>query len=214
MSSLLTSLQSAGDALGVFESAIGVIQSNTTNASTPGYVDQQPNMTTDSLGNVATAATTNSRNQFAEQAVWRQNQLLGSATQQVTNLSYLQAQFDVTGKSGLPKALTDLYAAFSSWSTNAGESTARSQVLVAAGQVAQAFNEAAQNVQTNVTYVNQQLSSAVSQINQLSSKVAAINAQIRNGDRDNPGLQTQLYNSPVSPRSACIRSWMVLPRCS
>ena len=194
LSSLLTSLHSAGDALSVFENAIGVIQGNTTNASTPGYVDQQPNLTTDSLGNVATAATTNSRNQFAEQAVWQQNQLLGSATQQAANLSNLQSQFDVTGKSGIPKALTGLYAAFSSWSTNADDATARSQVLVAAGQVAQAFNEAAQNVQTNVTYVNQQLSSTVSQINGISSNIASINAQIRNGDRDNPGLQTQLYN--------------------
>jgi flagellar hook-associated protein 1 FlgK len=194
MSSLLATLQSAGDALGVFENAIGVIQSNTTNASTLGYVARQPNLTTDSLGNVATAATTNARNQFAEQAVWQQNQLLGAATQQATNLSYLQSQFNVTGKSGIPKALTGLYAAFSSWSTNADDPTSRSQVLVAAGQVAQAFNEAAGNVQANVAQVNQQLSSVVSQINGLSSKIAAINQQIRSGDRDNPGLQTQLYN--------------------
>ena len=194
MSSLLTSLQSAGDALSVFENAISVIQSNTTNASTPGYVDQQPNLTTDSLGNVATAATTNSRNQFAEQAVWQQNQLLGAATQKATNLSSLQSQFDVTGKTGIPQALTSLYAAFSSWSTNAGDATTRSQVLTAASQVAQQFNETAQNVQANVAQVNQQLSSAVSQINGISSDIASINAQIRNGDRDNPGLQTQLYN--------------------
>ena len=67
-------------------------------------------------------------------------------------------------------------------------------MLTAASQVAQQFNETAQNVQTNVTQVNQQLSSTVSQINQLSSKIATINTQIRNGDKDNPGLQTQLYN--------------------
>ncbi len=195
MSSLLTSLQSAGDSLSVFEQAIGVVQSNVTNASTPGYVDQQPNLTTDSLGNVATDATTNSRNQFAEQAVWQQNQLLGFASQQATNLSFLQSQFDVTGKSGIPKALTDLYAAFSSWSTNAGDTTARSQVLNAAGEVAQAFNQTAANVQADVTQVNQQLTSTVSQINQITTKIAAINAQIRNGDGNNPGLQAQLYNN-------------------
>ncbi len=194
MSSLLASLQSAGDALSVFEKAMGIVQSNTTNASTPGYVDQQANLTTDSLGNVATAATTNARNQFAEQAIWQQSQLLGAATQQATNLSYLQAQFDVTGKSGIPSALSGLYAAFSSWSTNPDDPTARSQVLTAAKQVAQQFNETAQNVQTNVANVNQQLSSTVSQINGLSAKIAAVNQQIRSGDRDNPGLQTQLYN--------------------
>ena len=195
MSSLLTSLQSAGNSLRVFEEALGVVQSNVTNASTPGYVDRQPNLTTDTLGNVAMGVTTNTRNRFAEQAVWQQNQLLGSAAQQAANLSSLQSQFDVTGKSGIPKALTDLYSAFSSWSTNSGDSTARSQVLVAAGQVAQAFKAAASNVQSNVTYVNQQLASTVSQMNQLTAKIAAINAQIRNGDKDNAGLQTQLYNN-------------------
>jgi flagellar hook-associated protein 1 len=194
LSSLLTSLQAAGDSLKVFEQALGVLQSNVTNASTPGYVDRQPNLTTDSLGNVATGVTTNSRNQFAEQAVWQQSQLLGFASQQATNLSYLQSQFDVTGKSGIPKAMTTLYAAFSSWSNNADDATARTQVLNAAGQVAQAFNQAAANVQADVTQVNQQLSSTVSQINQITAKIVAINAQIRNGDKGNPGLQSQLYN--------------------
>ncbi|MFL6464858.1 MAG: flagellar hook-associated protein FlgK [Bryobacteraceae bacterium] len=195
MSSLFTSLQSAGNSLTVFEQALGVLQSNVTNASTPGYVDRQPNLTTDSLGNVATGVTTNSRNQFAEQAVWQQSQLLGFASQQATNLSFLQSQFDITGKSGIPKALTGLYAAFSSWSTNSGDTTARTQVLSAAGQVAQAFNQAAANVQADVTQVNQQLSSTVSQINQITAKIVTINTQIRNGDKDNPGLQTQLYNN-------------------
>jgi flagellar hook-associated protein 1 len=195
LSSLLSSLHAAGSSLNVFEQAIGIVQSNVTNASTPGYVDQQANLITDSLGNVALGTNTNSRNQFAEQAVWQQNQLLGFASQQATNLSYLQSQFDVTGKSGIPNALTDLYSAFSSWSTNAGDATARNQVLNAAGEVAQAFNQAAANVQSDVVQVNQQLSSTVSQINQITTKIASINAQIRNGDKDNPGLQAQLYNN-------------------
>ncbi|MBV9305323.1 MAG: flagellar hook-associated protein FlgK [Acidobacteriaceae bacterium] len=195
MSSLFASLQNAAGALNVFENAIGVVQGNVTNASTPGYVNRTPALATDILGNVATAATENSRNQFAEQAVWQQNGLLGFASAQADNLSGLQSQFDVSGKSGIPGALSNLYTAFSSWSTTPDDATARNQVLTAAGQVVQAFNQAAANVQSSVTQANQQISSSVDQINQLASKIVVINTQIRNGGKDNPGLQTQLYNA-------------------
>ncbi len=195
MSSLLASLQNAGDSLSVFENAIGVIQGNVTNASTPGYVNRTPTLTTDPLGNVAAGVTQSSRNQFAEQAVWQQNDLLGFSSQQATNLSSLQSQFDVTGKSGIPNALSSLYSAFSSWSANTSDPGTRNQVLTAAGQVVQAFNQVSTSVQASVTQANQQISSSVAQINQLTSRIVAINTQIRSGDQENPGLQTQLYNA-------------------
>ncbi len=195
MSSLFATLQNSADALNVFDKAIGVVQSNVSNSSTPGYAAQQVNLVDTVLGGVAAGPIGDSRSYAAEQSVWSQNAPLGAATAEASNLASIQSQFDVTGQSGIPAALSKLYSAFSSFSTSPSDATARSSVISAAQQVVQTFNQLSSNLQTSVQQVNQQVGSSVSQINQLTSKIVAINVQIRNGGGDTSGLQTQLYNT-------------------
>ena len=202
MSSLSAALHSASGSLDVLEQTMAVLQNNVTNASTPGYVTQTPTFIADSFdpsaglsGGVQAGAVESSRNQYAEESVWNQNQLAGSATQQSTSLSSLDSVFDVSGQSGVPAALSNLYSAFSAWSTTPTDITAQQQVISETESVAQAFNQAATNVQQIGTQTDQQLSSTVSQINSLSSQIAAMNGQIRNGDQNDAGLQANLYNS-------------------
>ncbi len=199
--SLFNSLGTAAHALDVFQQAMGVVQNNVMNASTPGYVTQTLNLTANAYqlnsgldGGVSASNTEDSRNQFAEQSVWSQNQGLGAAQAQSSSLSALQSFFDVSGKSGIPAGLSSLYSAFSAWSSNPTDSTAQTQVISAAQQVIQQFNQTANNISQLETQTNQQLGSTVDQINQLTSKIVAINVQIRSGGRSDPGLQAQLYN--------------------
>ena len=202
MGGLLSALQSAGGSLHVFEQAMGVIQNNVANASTAGYVTQSLDLSAKAFqpgqnlyGGVEAGGVQSSRNQFAEQAVWSQNDQLGTATQQSAGLKALEANFDISGNSGIPAALSHLYSAFSAWSTTPGSATAQQQVLSAAGQVTQAFNATASNVAKLESQTNSQLQSTVSQINQLSSQIAQINVQKRNGGATDGGLDASLYNN-------------------
>lgn len=202
MSSLFASLTTASNALDVLEQAMGVVQNNVTNASTPGYVNQTLrlgaaafNPSENLWGGVQADGVQSSRNQYAEESVWNQNNLLGQASQQASSLGSLQSVFDVSGQSGIPAALSGLYSAFSAWSTTPGDATAQTQVMNAAQTFVQAVNQTAASVQQIGSQTETQLSSTVSQINQLASQIAGMNGQIRSGDQNDAGLQANLYNT-------------------
>lgn len=202
MSTLFAAIGTAGNALDVMEKAIGVIQNNVANASTPGYVTQTLTLNASAFdpsgnlwGGVQAGNTQSARNMFAEQSVWSANQQVGSATQQAASLQALQSNLDVSGTSGIPLALSNLYSAFSAWSTTPSSASAQQQVITAAQALAQQFNNAASNVATVRAQAGRQTQSVVTQINQLSSQIASINGQIRQGGQDDAGLQAQLYNN-------------------
>src|SRR2546423_3302607 len=155
MSSLFAALGTATNALDVLENAIGVVQNNVSNANTPGYVTQTPTFLArpfDPAGNVwggvESGAVLSARNTYAEQAVWSANQHAGSAAQQTASLGALDSLFDVSGTSGIPGALSQLSAAFSSWSSNPTDLTARQQVLTAAQNLSQSFNQTPASIST------------------------------------------------------------------
>jgi flagellar hook-associated protein 1 len=186
----------------VLEKAIGVVQNNVANANTPGYVTQTPTFLArpfDPAGNVwggvESGAVESARNGYAEQAVWSASQQAGLTTQQATSLTALENVFDVSGTSGIPAALSQLSAAFSSWSANPTDPPTRQQVLVAAQNFSQSFNQTAAGIDTIRSQTDQQLSSTVGQINQYAAQIADINAQIRRGAGSDAGLQSQLYNT-------------------
>lgn len=202
MSSLFAALGTAASSLDVMERAMGVVQNNVTNASTPGYVTQSLILnaspfdpTKNTWGGVMAGGVESSRDVFAEQAVWQANQQVGAASQQATSLSLLEQQFDVSGKSGIPAALSTLYSAFSAWSTSPTDGTSRQQVINAAQGVAQAFNQASSAVAQLQSQTIQQISTTAAQVNNLTSQIASMNADIRSGSKNDAGLDAQLYNS-------------------
>src|ERR1035441_1834050 len=84
MSNLLASLRTSGNALAVFQDALGTIQNPIDNSSTPGYAKQQVNLEAQPFdmarglaGGVAARGLDDSRNQFAEEEVRRQVNTLG-----------------------------------------------------------------------------------------------------------------------------------------
>jgi flagellar hook-associated protein 1 FlgK len=203
VSSLFASLSTASNALDVLQQAIGVVQNNVSNSSTPGYVTQTQNMTArafDAAGNlwggVQASGVESARNVFAEQSVWSANEQTGQSTQQASSLSSLQNYFDVSGTTGVPAALSSLYSAFSAWSSNPTDTSSRQQVLTAASNFSQSVQQTATNVAQLRTQTDTQLSSTVSGINALTSQIASINGEIQN-DAGTPdaGVQSQLYNS-------------------
>ncbi len=202
MGSLFAALGTAGNSMDVLEQAIGVVQSNVANASTPDYVTQtltlsaSPFDTVNNVwGGVQAGVVQSARDVSAEQAVWSANESVGYSTQQSSSLNALQANFNVSGTTGVPGALSTLYSSFSAWSANPTDPTSQQQVITAAQGFAQAFNAASSSIEQIRTQTDQQASSTISEINRYSSQIAAINTQIRQSGGSNAGLQTQLYST-------------------
>ena len=201
MGNLISSLVLAANAMDVEQKAVGVVQNNVTNASTPGYVNQTPTFIagafdpqTGTTGGVLFGPVESSRSQFAESEVRSQNSLLGTATQAAASLNALQQEFSVSGTTGIPAALSNLYSAFSAWSTTPTDESNQQQVIVAAQQVAEAFNDTASSITQIASNTQGQLQDTVNQINALTGQIQQINVQIRNsggGDND-AGLDAQL----------------------
>jgi flagellar hook-associated protein 1 len=202
MSSLFAAMGTASNALMALEQAMGVVQNNVANASTPGYVTQTLSLNSSAFnpsqglaGGVRAGSMQNARNTFAEQNVWSANQQLGASTQEAANLQAIQSTFDVSGTSGIPKALSTLYSAFSAWSATPSSGSAQQQVLSAAQGISQAFQSAASNIQGVRAQAVQQTQSTVDQINQLTTQIADINSQIRRGNHGDAGLDANMYNN-------------------
>jgi len=202
MSSLFATLGTAGNALDVLQQAIGVVQNNVTNATTPGYVTQTLQLAARPFdvegnlsGGVESTGVQSSRDQYAEQSVWTANQQSGYASQQSASLNQLQQIFDVTGQSGIPGALSTLYSAFSAWSSSPSNATAQQSVLTAAQGVSVAFSQTFSQAQQINSDNNQELTSSVSQLNQYTSQIATLNGEIRTSPGNDAGLQAQLYNT-------------------
>jgi flagellar hook-associated protein 1 FlgK len=202
MASLFTALGTAGSSLDVIEQAIGVIQNNVTNASTPGYVTQtlqlasRPfDLSEGSLGGVEATGVQSARDVYAEQSVWSANEQAGLSSQESASLNQLQQIFDVSGQSGIPGALSTLYSAFSAWSTSPSDATAQQSVITAAQGLSSAFSQTFSQAQQISSDTDQQLSSSVSQLNQYTAQIATLNGEIRTTPGNDAGLQAQLYNT-------------------
>ncbi len=202
MGSLFTALGTAGNSLDVLEQAIGVVQNNVTNATTPGYVTQtlqlsaRPFDAANNLwGGVDAAGVQSSRDAYAEQSVWSATQQSGFSSQQSASLNQLQQLFDVSGTSGISGSLSTLYSAFSAWSANPSDATTQQSVLTAAQGLSSAFSATFSQAQQVSADTDQQLSASVSQLNQYTAQIASLNGEIRTSSGDDAGLQAQLYNT-------------------
>lgn len=200
MSNLFSALNSAASAVSVFEQALTVSQNNIANNATPGYVEQTatfealPFDATGGLsGGVASGPVENARNTFAENSVQQASTSLGTWQEQVNTLQGLQSSFDTTGSAGIPGALNQLFSAFTAWGASPTDPTARQGVLNAAQGLAQAFQQQSGEISSAASTADTQLTNLVSQVNQLTTKIANDNANASRGQ--DPSVQADLYNN-------------------
>ncbi|MGO9894002.1 MAG: FlgK family flagellar hook-associated protein, partial [Bryobacteraceae bacterium] len=184
MSTLLALLQTSGNALGVFEQALNVVENNVNNSSTPGYATQSLNLEAQPLnvedgltGGVASGGLSDSRDPYAEEQVQQQTQALGFYTAQAQTTSSIQSLFNVSGSNGISSALSSLFQAFSAWSTTPGDATAGQTVIDDAGDVATAVQDLSSSLSQEAQQVHSSISSTVSQINTIASQIQAYNTE-------------------------------------
>lgn len=200
MSNLLATLNVSATALNAFSLALETTQNNVANAQTPGYATQTQtlsslafNLGDGEIGGVLAGAVTSARDEFAEQNVHTQNALLGAASQNVTSLTQLQNIFPVSGGYSIADALNNLYSSFSGWSESPNDASAQQNVLNQAGAVASAFQNAAQGLSQFTQNTGGQIQRTISDINQLTSQLAADNQEIQQGNSGDAGLDANIH---------------------
>jgi flagellar hook-associated protein 1 FlgK len=202
MGSLFSALDSASQSLQAFERAMDVTQNDVTNANSPGYANQVPELIsqdfqTDTGVNAGGVQelTQDTRSSYADTAVQQQLSLQGMYQQLQTSLAPLQNVFDVSSSSPIPSALNQLFQSFSQWSTDPGNSNYQSAVMDAAQATAQAINHSAVQLSQIQTSTNQDIQSTVTEINQDAAQIQTYNEQIAQNPTPDAGLSAQLENT-------------------
>jgi flagellar hook-associated protein 1 FlgK len=170
------------------ERAMQTTQNNVANASTRGYARQQSTFFANSfqpqngiMGGVTGGVPLSSRNTFAEQAVWRQQQSASSFTQQRASLEAIEPAFSVAKGAGIPAALDQLFQSFSQLTVSPNDPTTRQMVLERAQGLATVINQTATSLGTAQSQADQQVRNAAERINELTGRLATLNAQRRAG---------------------------------
>src|ERR1043165_6796374 len=132
MPNLLSSLLASAGALQAYDQVLQVTQNNVANASTPGFVKHRQALLAMPFdpagglgGGVRAGDVQSARSTYADQAVRRQAVLLGQAEQDVGSLAEVQSAFDISGDSGIPSALNQLFQSFSAWAQSPADNIAR-----------------------------------------------------------------------------------------
>ena len=202
MANILATLGSSAGALDAIDQVLQVTQNNVANASTPGYAKQSIvleampfDLTTGAGGGVRTSQLQSARDQYAEQAVRRENTLLGNAQQNVSSLTDVQSLFDISGQSGIPYALNQLFQSFSAWAQSPGDTTVRQTVLQQAGSLAAAFQQTASGLTSAEQTTQQELQGTVDHINQLVGQLLGDNVKILRGMHNDPSLDASVNST-------------------
>jgi flagellar hook-associated protein 1 FlgK len=202
MGNLFSALNSASQSLQAFERAIDVTQNNVTNANSPGYADQVPQLISqDFQSNTGLTSggvqevTQDTRDSYADTAVQQQLSLQGMYQQLQTTLAPLQNVFDVSSSSAIPSALNALFQSFSQLSSQPSNANYQSAVMSAAQQTASAFQQAAVQLGQIQTSATNDIQSTVSQINQDATTIQGLNQQIAENSQPDAGLSAQMEST-------------------
>src|SRR5271165_1214617 len=207
MANILTSLTSAANSMGVYEKSMEVVQNDTTNASTPGYVRQTLVLNAEPFsldggqaGGVAAGTLLSSRDLYAEQNVQTQQSALAFSTTLSNNLSVLNPVFDLQSTTGIAGSLNTLFSAFSQLSVTPNDATLRQSVITAATGLSNAFQSTDQGLVGTSANLDQDAANAVQDINTIVSSIQNLNVQRRQngGAGADPGLDAQMYSNLAS----------------
>ncbi len=202
----------------VYEKEFATIQNNIANQNTPGYAEQNQTLQADSFdpsagfdGGLSAGPVLSTRSQYLEDAVRSQTTLLGSAEQTAGDLAPLQSIFNLTSAAGVSGSLDSFFNSFSALSVTPNDTGARQNVITQAQGIATAFNQAATQISSASSNVEQQTGDSVATINKLASDLANINQQYAGspGGSANAGLDARA-NSDLENLSE-IANFTVVP---
>ncbi|HUB17753.1 MAG TPA: flagellar hook-associated protein FlgK [Acidobacteriaceae bacterium] len=195
MATIGTAFNIATGALDADQAALDIVANNTANVNTPGYTLETPlwqQLDSASLSGanygmgVAMTGPQSQRDRVLQQAVQQQTQTEGASAARLDALNQMQALFSgatsagtsSSAASGIGSDLSGFFDTLSSLEANPSDVASRQNVLSAATTLAQDFNAAATQLESQRQGLDEQSTSVVSQANTLLQNVAQLNLQI------------------------------------
>ncbi|HEV2398261.1 MAG TPA: flagellar hook-associated protein FlgK [Candidatus Sulfotelmatobacter sp.] len=188
MSSLAASLATALSGLTADEGALNATTNNVANINTPGYSREVPVLESrDPVieGNVTFGSgidlkhIESIRDPILESEIQQETETQGKLNALVSALSNTQTGF-TTSAGDIGTAISNFFDSLNQLSTSPADLSLRQSVLTAAGNVASAFNIAANNLTGQRTNLDGSVAQTVGQINELAQQIAQLNVQISN----------------------------------
>ncbi len=187
MSSLLSGLDIARQALQAQQFGLDVTENNISNVNTPGYSRQRVNMVPGEpiaefdyeAGAGVRAETVQSfRSSFLD---YRVNQELSSQSEldaASAALQQIESLFNENSDTGLQSAISNFYQSFSSLANTPEDTALRQQVLSYAQDLGAQFRQDYEHLQSIRQIQDGEIAETVSQINSLSSQIAQLNVEV------------------------------------
>jgi len=181
----------ASRALRAFQYSLDVTGNNISNVNTKGYSRQTADLAqTDptifysgqriSLGSGVTVSTVyRARDMFLQSRRLDAQAEQGRLDTLVTNLGQVDSTLLEPSDNGIGNALTSFFDSWSSLASNPNESASRSQVQMAGQTLASRIRDTYGRLQTLKTQFTSEVQTTFDAIDQLTSKIADFNAQIR-----------------------------------
>jgi flagellar hook-associated protein 1 FlgK len=144
-------------------------------------------------GGVRAGKLDTSRNEYAEAAVRAQTSASGYQDQLVNSMTEIEARFDISGNSGIPLALNNLFQSFSSWATTPGNTAVRQTVIERASQLADAFQQTYNALAAKATTADQQIRQTVGRINDKVAELQNYNQIALQGNKEDSGLNARMH---------------------
>ena len=187
MGSLSASLNISLQSMLTEEGAIETTTNNIANANTPGYSRQRPDLEETppvqigslTLGTgVHLSNITSLRDSILDLRVNQETQQQGRLNAFISGGQQIQVLFNETSGTGLQAPLTAFFNSLSQLAANPGDIPTRQNVITAAQNLAQAFNQASANLTTLQRNTDLSVQQSVSQINSLTAQIAQVNQQV------------------------------------
>ncbi len=183
------------------QNALDVTGHNIANISTEGYTRQRAEMVTAPAwsNSSAMSATTPGqmgtgvevlrierlRDQFIDANVRQQFGRQGDSQAMVEQLAQVEAAFGEPGDTGLNALMNNYFSAMDAVAANPQSTSARQAFLAAGNALAQGFNQVSTDLQSIATQSDLRLNQTATDINGISQRITALNAEIRNAVEHN-----------------------------
>lgn len=215
MGSLSSSLSIATQALQAEQTAIQTTSNNIANVNTPGYSREVASFAESDpvhFGNlnlgtgVHVSQITSLRDAVLDLRVNQEAQQQGSLNAFISAGQQIQSLFNEAAGTGLQAPLTAFFNSLSQLSVNPADANARQAVLTASQNLATAFNQTANNLNTVQRSQDIAVTQSVSQINTLTTQIAALNAQVSSATAlgQNPGVFVDQRNQLINQLSGLV----------
>jgi flagellar hook-associated protein 1 FlgK len=186
MSSLNSVLSIALSGLQASQGALDVTSNNISNSDTPGYSREVVNLSesapiTDGSSELGTGVTlqgfTSVRDEVLQMQIDQQTQQSNYSLAQSNALQQAQTPFSDT-TDNISTNMTSFFNDLSSMSTDPSNTSQRQSVLNDATNVASSFQSAASTLSSLQTTLDESVPPSVNEINQITTQIADLNAQI------------------------------------